>query len=64
MIEKKLYLGDSVYASFDGFHIVLTTENGSGPSNTICLEDYVFISLLRYAEKAFPHLSISKSGEE
>lgn len=25
---RKEYLGDSVYASFDGYHIILTTENG------------------------------------
>ena len=38
MSKYKLYLGDSVYMSTDGFHIVLTTENGYGPSNTIFLE--------------------------
>ena len=27
-MKKKTYLGDSVYAEFDGFHLILTTENG------------------------------------
>ena len=41
----KTYLGDSVYADFDGFHVVLTTENGFGPTNTIYLEDSVIARL-------------------
>ncbi len=44
----KTYLGDSVYADFDGEHIILTTENGFGPSNIIYLEEEVFQSLLTY----------------
>ena len=46
----KVYLGDSVYADFNGFMIVLTTENGLGPSNTIYLEPEVMLALIRYAE--------------
>lgn len=49
----KVYLGDSVYASFDGFHIILTTENGlpHDPSNRIFLEPAVinaFNDYLKY----------------
>lgn len=47
-MSNKVYLGDSVYADFDGFHIVLTTENGYGPSNTICLDASVVVELQRY----------------
>lgn len=50
---KKVYLGDSVYAEFDGFHIVLTTDNGLGPSNTIYVEDSVFMALKSFGDKAF-----------
>ena len=37
----KQYLGDSVYAQFDGYHVILTTENGynDDPRNRIALED-------------------------
>jgi len=50
MAEKnfKDYLGDSVYADFDGYAIVLTTENGCGPSNTISLEPAVLDALKNY----------------
>lgn len=39
----KDYLGDSVYAQHDGYHVILTTENGKpdDPSNTIALEPNV-----------------------
>jgi hypothetical protein len=45
---KKVYLGDSVYAALEGDRVVLTTENGFGPSNTIVLEPKVFEALNRY----------------
>jgi len=51
MSEFKDYLGDSVYADFDGFHVVLTTENGYGPSNTIALEPNVLKALDIYLKR-------------
>jgi len=44
----KAYIGDSVYAEFDGYSIILTTENNKAgdPSNRIVLEPQVFESLL------------------
>lgn len=54
-MEKKTYLGDSVYAQFDGDTIILTTENGdeSDPSNTICLEPAVMLNLTSFAKGYF-----------
>lgn len=51
MNHEKAYLGDSVYAQNDGFGIILTTENGYGPSNTIYLEPSVYTALLDYVAK-------------
>jgi hypothetical protein len=49
----KLYLGDSVYAESDSTGgIVLTTENGEGPSNCIYMEPQVFKNLLLFQAKA------------
>ena len=50
---QKTYLGDSVYAEFDGFQIILTTNNGypDDPRNTIALEPSVFEALLQYKAK-------------
>ena len=46
---NKRYLGDSVYVEINKYgQIVLTTENGYGPSNTIYLEPEVFENLESY----------------
>lgn len=50
-MKEKVYLGDSVYAQFDGYHIVLTTENGMGVTNEILLEPQVYVALIDYATK-------------
>lgn len=42
------YIGDAVYASFDGFAIWLTT--GDGNDQRIALEPAVFDALIRYEE--------------
>ena len=47
----KDYIGDSVYADFDGYSIILTTENGYGPSNSIALEPEVYDALIRYIDR-------------
>lgn len=50
----KTYLGDAVYADFDGYNIVLTTEYGLEPSNTIALEPSVLASLLAFRDSLNP----------
>jgi hypothetical protein len=45
----KQYLGDGVYADFDGYHVVLTTENGVS-TNTVYLEPDVLEHLEMYVE--------------
>lgn len=48
----KEYLGDSVYAEYDGESLVLTTENGypDDPRNKIVLEASVWRSLVKWVE--------------
>lgn len=48
---EKEYLGDSVYICPGDGHIILTIENGFGPSNTIYLDDHVIKALLNYLER-------------
>ena len=50
----KEYLGDSVYADFDGYGVTLTTENGrpGDPSNTICLGPHEIDALNRFFKQA------------
>ena len=46
----KRYLGDGVYAEYDGYAIVLTTENGYEVTNTIVLELSVLEGLNQYMQ--------------
>jgi len=61
MKEIKDYLGDSVYANFDGYHIVLTTNNGLGASNTIALDPDVYNALLQFKERIKQEIKKAKS---
>jgi len=45
--EDEVYLGDAVYASFDGWQICLRT--GDGNNQVIYLEPSVYASLVRFA---------------
>ena len=51
--DKKVYLGDSVYAAYDGVVLELTTENGceDSPSNTIVMEPEVIQALVNLLDK-------------
>jgi hypothetical protein len=48
---NKQYLGDGVYICYDGFHFVLTTENGISVTNKICLDGETIKALIKYIEK-------------
>lgn len=49
---RKDYIGDGVYAQFDGYTLIVTTEIGTGmPTNTIVLEPEILVALLRYADR-------------
>lgn len=48
MADTKKYLGDGVYADYDGNHITLTTRDGIKTTNTIVLEPEVQEELLSY----------------
>lgn len=45
---KSEYLGDGVYASHDGYQIILTTETETYGQSVIFLEPMVFYELVAY----------------
>ena len=49
----RLYLGDSVYAEWNGYDIILTTENGyeDDPRNRIVMEPSVVIAFTDFLER-------------
>lgn len=60
----KAYIGDGAYVDFDGYALVLTTENGlpTDPSNQIVLEPSVYRSLADYV-KALADDAVDPVGE-
>ena len=50
----KVYLGDGAYVDFDGFALILTTENGIQETNRIVLEPDVYNALTQYVERLKP----------
>ena len=53
-MSRKTYIGDGVYADYDGFGIVLTTEDGVSVSNRIVLEPEVYNSLVEFVTHLLP----------
>ena len=49
--SHKFYLGDGAYAEFDGYSIVLTTENGIEVTNRVLLGREEWSALKRWAEE-------------
>ncbi len=45
---EDMYLGDGVYASFDGWHVVLDLR-GQDSTTRIAMEPEVYDALVRYA---------------
>lgn len=48
MSTPRTYLGDGVYAGYDGYSIILTTENGFSGTNEIFLEPHVLDALIEF----------------
>lgn len=47
----KTYIGDSVYAEFDGMSIIIFTDNGIGRENEVFLEPREARKLVEYITK-------------
>ena len=51
MIREEEYLGDGLYASFDGYSITLRAPRGPDGDHWVGLERPVYEALKRFAEK-------------
>ena len=51
LVPRKAYLGDGCYVAFDGYALVLTTEDGIQETNRIVLEPDVFKALAVYVDR-------------
>lgn len=66
MKKNREYLGDGLYAEFDGLHFVLSTERDSCVTHWVSLDTVdVLPQFLKYVEKICGvHIKISKSSNE
>lgn len=60
-IDKKTYLGDGVYSTYDGHHIILTTENGFRVTNEILLEPEVILGLKAHIKRSSLYRSLRRN---
>ncbi len=60
--DTKEYIGDGVYAAFDGFALILTTENGIEVTNTVALEPREWAKLTKYVEALKSSLTATEVG--
>lgn len=60
---QKTYLGDSVYAEYDGYFLTLTTENGLGATNTIIFEPEVMSALDGYLSEIKEQIARNQEAE-
>jgi hypothetical protein len=51
--NEKQYIGNGVYLSDDGYHIILETDNGHETKNIIYLDYSVYMLLRKIADKFF-----------
>lgn len=61
---QKEYIGDGVYADYDGYHIILTAENGIIATNRIALEGQVCKQLQRYIKNLQDALRAADKEQE
>jgi len=63
-VDNPIYIGDSVYAKYDGYGIELTTNNGypDDPRNVIYLEPCVWLNLREFAWKTLQADMTMKEG--
>jgi len=50
--RQKTYLGDGLYATFDGYHFILSTSRENG-EHWVGLEPYTFDALLAYRKEVY-----------
>ena len=50
-MDKKEYLGDGVYAGFDGYQVWIWTSDGEADSQMIALEPEVLLQLIQFNKR-------------
>jgi tartrate dehydratase beta subunit/fumarate hydratase class I family protein len=59
-IKEKVYIGDGLYAQFDGWHIVLSAPRMNG-EHFVCLEPSVLREFDEYRERLYKNLKMHEA---
>lgn len=62
--QNEIYLGDGLYASFDGWQIMLRAPRGIGADHWVALEPNVYAELVRFARDCWERPPAPKAAEE
>lgn len=60
---RETYLGDGLYAHFDGYHIRLRAPRENG-DHEVALEPPVFDALLEYRERIYADAKLIEYGDD
>jgi sialic acid synthase SpsE len=55
--EREVYLGDGLYASFDGYHFILRAPREGG-DHYVALEPAVFAVLLKFRKETYAEYGV------
>lgn len=61
-LPAPVYLGDGLYAEFDGWQVRLYAHSGVSHTNEVFLEPDVLVSFLRYVEQLKQYAQQMKDG--
>jgi hypothetical protein len=48
---EKQYLGDGLYASYDGYQVTLKANSETNPTDTVYLDPHVLFALLNFIKR-------------
>lgn len=63
-MKPKTYLGDGVFAGFDGFQVWIWASDGIRESEKIALDDSTLAALNAYYERCRTHAATTHSNNE
>jgi len=61
---KSTYIGDSVYASYDGFMLTIYTDNGFGPENVVHLEPGLLERVVEFRAQAHEQIKVEVEARD
>jgi len=64
MMDNEVYLGDGVYAEYDGYAIVLKANDQENPTDVIKLEPDVLSALYRFVDRVKEKANEKNDNEE